>query len=71
MELMTQRKFKGWETKLSPDSLNLLSILTFRRDFLFDKSIEHNAHNAQNAGIAGFLFYHINLPIIFRFYHMI
>jgi hypothetical protein len=43
---MTKREFKGWETELSPDNLNLLSILTFRRsksDFSFDKMIEHTA----------------------------
>ncbi|CAB4493504.1 unnamed protein product [Rhizophagus irregularis] len=25
---MTQREFKGWETGLSPDNFNLLSVLT-------------------------------------------
>ncbi|CAG8647631.1 13955_t:CDS:2 [Funneliformis caledonium] len=43
---MSQREFKGWETELSPECFNLLSILTFRRsksDFSFDKSIEHTA----------------------------
>ncbi|CAG8485990.1 16671_t:CDS:2 [Dentiscutata erythropus] len=38
------KKFEGWETALDPDTLCLLSILSFRKtksDFTYDKQIEH------------------------------
>lgn len=40
------RDFEGWKESLNPNELSLLSILRFRRmkkDFSFDKSIEHTA----------------------------